>query len=326
MRGLIAIAATCLIAGEAAAQGLDEARVRPDNSSTVERLLARAGFRDMHKSYALVVGISEFDEFNDLPTENDPLRMRDYLFEEAGFDHVHLLTGDKVTKERLDELMLDEFRMQVGENDRFLFYWSGHGETLGDGIGARGFLPLKSSRRGRFSSMVSMDEIADWDSYIRAHQVLYLMDSCFSGLVGVAPQSDLAAITRAQLSGPSRHVITAGRGDEQTIAVDQIGGSVFTHALLKGLRGAADAENALGRDGIVSVGELKGYLGQEVARLRTRFGWPNQITPQIRDLAGSDGSFFFPIPAAFPATEPASVPSSDVPIAELQAGAGRSGL
>ncbi|MCB4379970.1 SUMF1/EgtB/PvdO family nonheme iron enzyme [Synechococcus sp. MU1644] len=294
--------------------GLDEAKIRPDDRSVTERLLVRAGFGELQKSYALIVGVSDFDEFADLPTAKDPLRMRDYLVDEAGFDHVHILTGDKVTKDRLEELMLDDFRQLVGPNDRFLFYWSGHGETLGQGPGARGFLPLKTSRKGRFSTMVSMDDIADWDSYIIAHQVLYLMDSCFSGLVGSAPQSDLAGITRAQLGGPARHVITAGRADEQTIAVDQLGGSVFTHALLNGLRGAADATNALGKDNLVSVGELKSYLGQEVTRLRTRFGWQRSITPQIRDLTGSDGAFFFPVPAAFAPEE--DDPEPDPPVSD----------
>jgi formylglycine-generating enzyme required for sulfatase activity len=314
---LLWLSVLCAGLCSASAQGLDETRLRPDDSSAVERLLSRAGFNDIQKSYALVVGISEFEDFNDLPTAQDPLQVATYLVDEAGFDHVHILTGDKVTKDRLEELMLDDFRTLVGEKDRFLFYWSGHGETLGDGIGARGFLPLKSSRKGRYSTMVSMDDVADWDSYIQAHQVLYLMDSCFSGLVGVAPQSDLGEITRAQLSGPSRHVITAGRADEQTIAVDQLGGSVFTHALLKGLRGGADAANALGKDGLVTVGELKAYLGQEVTRLRTRFAWRKTITPQIRDLRGSDGAFFFPVPAAFPA-EDAPQPVEIGPVLEVQ--------
>ncbi len=313
------LAGLILCAQPALASGIDETLVRAAQSSGVERLLQRAGFREIRKSYALVIGISTFDEFNDLPTEQDATAVARYLVEEAGFDHVHLLTGDKVTKARLNELMLDDFRTLVGSGDRFLFYWSGHGETLGVGSGARGFLPVKASRKGRFSTMVSMDDIADWDSYIEARQVLYLMDSCFSGLVGVAPQSDLGEITRAQLSGPSRHVITAGRADEQTIAVDQLGGSVFTHALLKGLRGAADAGNALGKDGLVTVGELKAYLGQEVSRLRLRYNWPKSITPQIRDLSASDGAFFFPIPAAFPEdAPPPDPPTPPDPVAEVQ--------
>ena len=35
--------------------------------------------------------------------------MADYLFKEAGFDYVHLLTEEKVTKARVAELMSDKF-------------------------------------------------------------------------------------------------------------------------------------------------------------------------------------------------------------------------
>ena len=289
--------ALCPLATQA--EGLDEGTVA-DRFSNFERLLHRAGFTDLQKSYALVVGISEFDQFSDLPTERDPTRVRDYLINEAGFDYVHILTEEKVTKARLEELMIDEFRPLIGPSDRFLFYWSGHGETLEVGGGEMGFLPLAQSDKQAFSTMVAMSDLTRWNRFIQAHQVLYLLDSCFSGLAGGVPQSDLAEITREQLSGPGRHMITAGRANEQTIAVDDLGGSVFTHALLKGLRGAADTRNGLGADGLVAVGELQSYIGQEVGRLRNVYNWQKSITPQIRDLTGSDGAFFFPLPASFP--------------------------
>lgn len=301
------------------AEGLDEAYVKPDQHSTVDRLLHRAGFAEIQKSFALVIGVHDFDDFEPLPTAQDPISMRDYLVNEAGFDHVHLLTGDKVTKERLEELMLDVFGELVTDSDRFLFYWSGHGHTIGSQQRARGFLPVKDSDPSKRSSMVSMENIRFWDSYIQAHQVLYLMDACYSGLIGAAPQSDLARITRAQLSGPSRHVITAGNRDEQTIAIDQLGGSIFTHALLKGLRGEADSGNVRGKDGLVTVGELRKYLGEEITELREYYGWERGITPQIRDMRGSEGAFFFPVPAAFP-LEPAppAPPEADTQISQVQ--------
>ena len=289
--------ALCPIATHA--EGLDEVTVA-DRFSNFEHLLHRAGFTNLQKSYALVVGVSDFDQFQDLPTQNDPTRVRDYLINEAGFDYVHILTEEKVTKARLEELMIDEFRPLIGPSDRFLFYWSGHGETLEVGGGEMGFLPLAQSKKEAFSTMVAMSDLTRWTRFIQAHQVLYLLDSCFSGLAGGAPQSDLAEITREQLSGPGRHMITAGRVNEQTIAVDDLGGSIFTHALLKGLRGAADTRNGLGADGLIAVGELQSYIGQEVGRLRGVYNWQKTITPQIRDLSGSDGAFFFPLPASFP--------------------------
>lgn len=55
--------------------------------------------------------------------------MAEYLFNEAGFDYVHLLTEENVTKDRVAELMSDEFPDLLDGNDRFFFYWSGHGDT-----------------------------------------------------------------------------------------------------------------------------------------------------------------------------------------------------
>lgn len=304
-----------LLGTSAWAEGRDETFIALDRTSGVKKLLHRAGFADIQKSYALVIGVHEFSDFEDLPTEDDALNVYDYLVNEAGFDYVHLLTGDKVTKDRVSELMQDVFANEVKTSDRFLFYWSGHGHT----IDARGFLPVKTSRKNKRFSMISMDNIRQWDSYIKAHHVLYLMDACYSGLAGGAPQSDLAEITRAQLSGPSRHLITAGRGDEQTIAIDALGGSIFTHALLKGLRGGADYGNERGKDQLITVGELRRYLGEEITELREFYGWERTITPQIRDLRGSDGAFFFPIPAAFPEATPPPPPKPATPVADLQA-------
>ncbi len=302
----------CLWAISGTAEGLDEATIQPDTRTGIERIMARAGFDDIQKSYALIVGVSDFEHYADLPTSNDPMRMHDYLINEAGFDYVHILTEDKVTKARLEELMIDEFRPLVGPSDRFLLYWSGHGDTQEVGGRNMGFLPLAGSQQTRLSSMVAMTDLSRWNRFIGAHQVLYLLDSCFSGLAGAAPQSDLSDITREQLSGPGRHLITAGRMNEQTIAIDDLGGSIFTHALLKGLRGAADSSNELGADGLIAVGELKSYLGQEIGRLREVYDWQKTITPQIRDLQGSDGAFFFPLEASFPVTVDVASVGSDV--------------
>ena len=299
MRRLAAVLAALAFAQAAAGEGIDEAYVKP-GGGLLSELVARAGIGGVGKSYALVVGISDFEDFADLPTERDPLRVRDYLIDEAGFDHVHVLTGDKVTKARLEELMLDEFRPLIGSDDRFLFYWSGHGVTEGIGAGEAGFLPLADSVGDRLSTMVAMSDVERWDRYLAARQTLYLLDSCFSGLAGASPQSDLEELAREQLSGPARHMLTAGRGSEQTIAVDELGGSIFTYALLKGLRGAADARTGLGSDGLVSVAELHGYVQLEVARLRRLFNWRKSITPQFRDLTGSDGAFFFPVARLLP--------------------------
>jgi hypothetical protein len=77
--------------------------------------------------------------------------MRDYLFDEAGFDYVHVLTDEKATKPRIEELMVDILPGMIGNTDQFLFYWSGHGTQRPNPQGGQlGYLPLASSPKDRY--------------------------------------------------------------------------------------------------------------------------------------------------------------------------------
>ena len=96
-----------------------------------------------------------------------------------------------------------------------------------------------------------------------------------------------------QLARQSSHLLTAGTANEESIATVQLGGSVFTAAVLDGLRGKADSANAYPRDGVVTLRELQGYVRKRVDQERRAAGWRKTITPQLRDLATSDGEFFF---------------------------------
>ncbi len=276
------------------AQGLDEVYKKPSSQKTWGSILAdHAGFGGYTKSYALVIGISLYDNYRNLPTNNDPLRFGNFLYREAGFDYVQILTEEKATSERIRELMIDELPQLIDRNDRFLFYWSGHGLTRTVNCGARGYLPLKSTPRNRYSKMINMDDLRRWDGLIKAKQTLYMLDSCFSGLAGTSVKSNARRLTIGQLAKPSRQLMTAGTEGQQTIAIDQLGGSIFTTALLDGLRGAADTINAFERDGIVSVNELVVYVKKRVALERDKYKWKGTITPQLRDFDVNQGEFFF---------------------------------
>ncbi|MEM7687284.1 MAG: peptidylprolyl isomerase, partial [Pseudomonadota bacterium] len=69
-----------------------------------------------------------------------------------------------------------------------------------------------------------------------------------------------------------------------------------TTAVLDGLRGAADASNAYGKDDIVSLGELKEYVATRVEHERLNYRWSKPITPQLRDMTVNTGAFFFAVP------------------------------
>ena len=248
---------------------------------------------EINRSYAVVVGINKFDNYNTLPTEQDPIRVKKYLLDEAGFDRVHVLTGQHVTRQRLGSLMHD-MRGRVKTNDRFLLYWQGHGETLQGDRGKLGYLPLTKSEMNQPHTMISMSQLDEWNNWIPARHSLYLLDACFSGLAGVAVQSnELTDETLKQLSKKGRHIISAGRANEQTFAHAGLGGSVFTTAVLDGLSGDADAKNGFSKDGVVSIAELGLYIRKRINKERIRYKWYKPITPQITRLSSDDGMFFF---------------------------------
>jgi uncharacterized caspase-like protein len=293
--GLIALLTAVLSPTGAALAGIDEVYRKPADAKTWGELLFEfVGHQGFSKSYALIVGISKFDAYGSLPTANDPIRMRDFLIDEAGFDYVHVLTDDRATKARIDELMVDVLPAMMDENDQFLFYWSGHGDQRDNALrGSVGYLPLASSPKDRYSTMVSMDDVQRWDALLEAQQALFLLDACFSGLAGSAPKSDRRGLKIDQLAKPAHHLLTAGTSDEQTIASDRWGGSIFTDAVLRAIRGEADAETTYGRDGVVSFSELFSYVKTRVGEEAPDAGWTNSITPQQRDLRTSTGEFFF---------------------------------
>lgn len=96
--------------------------------------------------------------------------------------------------------------------------------------------------------------------FVRAAPVgvgLLIVDSCQSGTLtrvkGLHPSGPLLRLDVADLEG--RIVITSSGADEYAQESDELGGSYFTHHLLAGLRGAADAS----RDGRVTLEEAYAY-------------------------------------------------------------------
>ena len=252
------------------------------------KFLSHVGF---DKSYALVIGVGDYDNsdaFDPLPSEKDAIRMKNYLIGGGGFNHVRLITGDKVTRERIHELMNDFYLPTLTNRDRFVFYWSGHGETKGQNNRKLGYLPVKTSSNNP-ATMLSMQNVKNWDYQIKAKQTLYLLDACFSGIAAAQAMSSNREQTIDRVSRPSRQVLTAGLENQETIAINDLGGGVFTRALLDGLDGSADTQ----QDGVVTARELEIYVRQRVDHERRRVNWKYRITPVLYDFGSSEGDFFF---------------------------------
>ena len=98
-----------------------------------------------------------------------------------------------MTFDRVNSLMEDVYPAKLTANDRFLFYFSGHGDTRDLYGGKRGYLVLKA----RASAALESDDrhaaraCSGAPISSRARQSLFFLDACFSGL-GVGSRSVVA--------------------------------------------------------------------------------------------------------------------------------------
>jgi len=135
-----------------------------------------------------------------------------------------------------------------------------------------------------------MRQVEDFSKKIPARQVLFILDSCFSGIAGAVYKkgSDQLSIEtknqiKAYIISEGRQILAAGKADEEVVMTADLKNSMYTHYLLRGLRGEADYD----KNRVISIHELQVYLESI---------FPNKIakqTPQIFDLINSGGQFVF---------------------------------
>jgi len=278
---------------------IDSVFVAKENKTWQKLADAIFSANQFSKNYALVIGVGNYNHASWQSLEaplTDALRIRDYLINEAKFDYVVTLTNSKATKERINQLMEENFPNLVGSSDRFFFYYSGHGTQRNiDNDIKIGYIPLQNSTADSYSKMISMSDFERWDHLLTAaKQTLFVLDCCFSGLAGHEIKSKKQQITIDRLAQYGHHLLTAGTENERSVAsILHWNGSLFTDSFLRGVYGAADSDfEGFQKDGIISLTELIEYIGQCIDQARNKN--PNiKMSPQVRELSSSEGEFFF---------------------------------
>jgi len=276
---------------------IDSVYTKPKEYGFSEFLNLVLNFSGIKKSYALVIGIGKYTNgFSRLEAPyHDAIRMKDFLLNDAGFDQVYLLTNAAASKDRINKLMEETFPKLLGKEDRFLFYFSGHGTQRFEGGSIYGYLPLANSGLEEYGNMISMKLVEDWDSLLKEKRhALFVLDACFSGLAGRQLKSTVEDKRLARLSQYAHHLITAGSADEKSVAsLQNWGGSLFTVAFLRGASGLADTKTQdFDEDHIISLKELVDYIGK---RIDTESAKDKNIrmSPQMSHLQQNIGEFFF---------------------------------
>lgn len=131
-----------------------------------------------------------------------------------------------------------------GERSMFLFYYSGHARARALNLGPREV--NLQELRGRLLSLPSTVTVA-------------ILDACQTGAIsrvkGTSPAADFSYNSVNQLNTAGIAVLASSAASELSQEADSLRSSYFTHHLVVGLRGAADADS----DGGVTLSEAYRY-------------------------------------------------------------------
>jgi hypothetical protein len=260
------------------------------------------------KSYALVMGVSDYKYLDTLPKVRNDLDKMSSLLRGLGFTVVRI-DNEKLTLANIRSPQ--EFFANVaniGPEDRLLVFFAGHGFQRAEGGKTRGYLALingQTSDRDT-KNTIAMDDFVLWTEKVAAKHLLVLLESCFSGLAvrgrpvdvqmmgaGEAPHGPPDPQALYQLSkDPGRYLVMAGDENQRVPMGDAWGGGLFADAVIKGLSGRADGD----KDGFVTARELYPWLRRYVETEAMKV-LHSTVTPLIKDLDPvlSKGEFVFTI-------------------------------
>lgn len=245
------------------------------------------------KSRALLIGTWKFDDAARFPQFDEQKISTDVSTLKAalarnGFE-VTTLVQERIRREDISAA-ISKLVGDAGRDDRLLVYFSTHGfpDPL---LPSKGFLATADCTaddpRGR---CFALDELAEHAERAidgkRVRQVLFAVDSCFSGL-GVAQKSVAVTTNLNQLAMPQGvFMLTAGMSNQFAQIDPQLGMSTFTYYLAEGLNGHADI---LGNNRLITLSELFVYVQYKVAE-RTQ----SKQIPMLGRIRGDGEMLFMP--------------------------------
>lgn len=233
--------------------------------------------------FATIVGINNYGS-SSLSTlhsaEKDAKDLYDFLTKTGGYkqENAELLTGSNATKENINQ-KIEEYKNLITENSTMLFYFSGHGINYNNHF----ILPLYNFDEKNESTFFTADELIDLFSKINVRKILFLFDTCYAGALTrekgtqeddneeFNPNSKFILEKLVETNTENSRVLVASSLPDQTsyeINNKNINNGVFTHCLLKALKGSCQIE----KSPRIYVFELLRYLVKNVSAVALKNG------------------------------------------------------
>ncbi len=229
-------------------------------SEKAEKEKEKADFTQKTKVYAVVVGVSAYNHMPVLRyTDDDAYRFYAFLKSVEGGalpdEQVKVMIDEEATRENILSTLSETFDM-AGPNDLVLLYFSGHGLK-------GSFLPIDFDG---FNNKITHEELTEIFSKCKAKYKLLIADACHSGSIfamrGEGEDNEAIASYYQTLakSVSGTALLMSSKGEETSLESSGLRQGVFSHFLIRGLKGEADGNG----DKIISVQELYDYVYNNV--------------------------------------------------------------
>jgi hypothetical protein len=218
---------------------------------------------------AIVIGIADYKNLPRADFANDDASMfYDYAIRGLGIkpENVKLLVDTNADDVAIYQAFKTWLPSRVRSTTDVYVYYSGHGLPAEDGQGLY-LLPQRAHRDLIEKTAISQREINGFIQAAKPKSVTIFLDSCYSGLARtgetlLASARPVALKTDKKMFPDEFTVITASQADQISSSSPDLKHGIFSYYLMRGMEGEADAN----RDGKITVGEMHGYLAEQVAR------------------------------------------------------------
>jgi WD40 repeat protein len=268
---------------------------------------------------AVVIGINDYHSgVPGLQTPvNDAQALAALLADQHGYE-VMLWLNDQANRGALVELLEQDLPKRLGENDRLLFYFAGHGIALNGDDGPEGYLIPQDAKLGDVSTYLPMSLVNRALLKLPCRHFLGILDCCFAGAFRWSSTRKLVVLEQGTIHkqrfdrfvlDPAWQMITSAASDQSALDAFDLKSrnrgmrgdhSPFAAALINALQGQADTFPAAepgkpAGDGVLTASELYIYL-REMIEPETEAQNLRQ-TPGIFPLSKHDkGEYIFLTP------------------------------